>query len=96
LDEDLKVLNGRIDERNKAGAQYEKMNGKADKLETKGDPKASSARDESDRAYDNYKSVHDSTLQDLENWKRDAASKFQPIHAEVVDLMQAGFGGAFD
>jgi hypothetical protein len=37
--EEIKALLGHVEERNKAGAHYEKERGKAEKLESKHDPK---------------------------------------------------------
>ena len=85
-----------MEERNKAGAAFEKQRSKADKLESKNDPAASNARDEASRLSDNYRSAHASALSELEQWKSSAASRFEPVHSEVVNCIKLLFntGGA--
>jgi hypothetical protein len=92
LDEEIKTIIGHVEERNKAGAHYEKERSKADKLEGKHDAKASVARSEADRACDAYRQVHDRTLSELQNWKSNAASRYEPIHSEVSAVMASLFG----
>ncbi len=54
--------------------------------------KASVARSEADRACDAYRQVHDRTLSELQNWKSNAASRYEPIHNEVAAVFAALFG----
>jgi hypothetical protein len=56
--------------------------------------RASSARQESDRACDTYRQVHDRTLSELQSWKSNAASRYEPIHNEVSAVMSSLFGGS--
>ena len=84
IDEELKALLDHVEERNKAGAAYERQRSKAEKLEAKNDSAASVARDEAERMSDSYHSTHSNTLRELEQWKSSAADRFEPVHEEVV------------
>merc|ERR1711991_26098 len=85
---ELKAMQQHVDERHKEGATMASLQKKATTLENKSDPKAAVARQEADRAEENYFRKHEESLAELKAWKDSASSRYSSIFDEVEGVVQ--------